>query len=195
MTASQSRPDFGSFISAVSPRHHSVEGNSQFREESVSSDVQDVMVLAKQCSFCRRLPRRLQEVADAAAQLSERDRERLSEILFETHIPFRWAHRACQAAPSSLLGATRIISAMEAILGKEATIGALFTVDYHTRLLAVADRFSRPKKNRLSDAVLLFEHVREVGGLSPEHREQLAELKRKLREQTTNRPDYAVTHA
>lgn len=129
------------------------------------------------------MPTQAQRLVAAAASLDETGRAQLRAHIFELGLPARMARRACQAAPSSLLGAVRIIDALEKVLGKEATIAVLREAEYDRRLMACAERFIQPKKNRLEAAAQLCEHLRDIFGGNPELDGLLDEVRQRSMEQ------------
>lgn len=143
-----------------------------------------VKALAEQYSYRRRMPKWAQQLALDASSLSEVDRAKLQTFMFELGLPARMARRACQAAPSCLKGAIRIIDAMESLLGKETTIAVLREAEYDRRLAAHATRIAGPKKNQLLKAVLLLEHIRDVFGATLELDEQIDSIRRRANERT-----------
>lgn len=148
--------------------------------------VEEVMALAKDCAFSRRMPTKAQHLLSAAASLDGRGRSQLRAFMLDSYdlpLSARMACRACQAAPSSLKGATRIITAMESLLDKETTIAILREADYERRLMACAKRFSQPKKNRLADAIALLEHLHGLFGFDPERDQLLDAVQHKIAQQ------------
>ena len=152
------------------------------------SSVQHITCLIDMCNIGRRMPTRARQLAKAFAMLDEQDKPRVRLQMIERDVPTRMALRACQAAPSSLRGANRIVHALIAIFGKAEAIAILQEIGYDRRLFTCAERFSRPKKNRLKAAQQLCEHLVALFGPDPATSRLLAELQSKLNGTTSGTP-------
>lgn len=122
---------------------------------SHSDEMQHALELAHRCSHGGRLPTRLVSLADLVEAHGEALRSKVETILLqEGHLP-RIARRAAQAAPSNVLGAERIISAMERLVGRELAFAYLEEEGYVRHLLDRAESFARKGQSAKTQTLLI----------------------------------------
>ena len=114
------------------------------------------------------MPNHIEKLASVIRQLDGQSLEQLQWVLVSRGLAARMAGRAAQAAPSSIIGANRIIDSMVTIFGREHTISILRKAGYDCRVAACARRFAtKSRQNRLGKAQELYRHLNDLFGDVP----------------------------
>lgn len=129
-----------------------------------SASLHEAYRLAEKCQFNRRMPAHASRLAEAASQLDDNARLQLSQFMLDADLPYRMAWRACQAAPSSLIGAERIIDALVTVIGREKTLIVLREIEYDRRICTCIRKFASSKKRRFKAALDLCAHLQNIFG-------------------------------
>jgi|GEM_PF-5007236 len=129
-----------------------------------SARIEEIIKRAEVCALSRRMPAHAERLAAEVAQLDPHSAAALRAAVIQRGLHERMARRACQVAPSSLKGATRIIDSMIVIVGRQNTLQALQAADYIDFLATCIRRFATKKANRFKAAGELCEHLRQVFG-------------------------------
>lgn len=153
--------------------------------------MQDVAYLASLCTTGRRLPTRAKKMSELFLTLDERIQLEVQQLMIKKDVQLGMALRACQAAPSNIIGAERIIDALIVVFGRTGAISILQQADYYRRLFACAERLAQPKKNRLRLALRLLEHLEALFGSN----EELQTLLETIQDRLGNRPSWPQTAA
>ena len=138
--------------------------------------LQGIIRRAEICSTANRMPNQIEWLVIDGRQLDEYCLEQLRRVLVSRGLAERMARRAAQAAPSSVVGANRIIDSMVVMFGQGHTLRLLRAVEYDRRVAACARRFAtKARPGRLKKAKDLYEHLSNLFGGEP-HIKDLGEI-------------------
>jgi hypothetical protein len=131
-----------------------------------AATLQDLIRQAQICSFSNRMPGKAERLANEAARLDDDELKQLRTAMIANGLHERMARRAGQAAPSSVVGANRIINSMTVIFGLSSTLEILREVEYDRRMASCVRRFVASSKDRIDKAQELYEHLLDLFGNS-----------------------------